>query len=125
MGVPGDLYWRIASYTLYLIKKDPALLERRMSGGPTAEKVPAQKVIMLFASIGFIGLLIVPALDHRFGWSIVPLPLVIAGDTLVAIGFYFIFLVYRENTFTSGLCRPLIRYPSEANLSVIFRSKVE
>jgi protein-S-isoprenylcysteine O-methyltransferase Ste14 len=27
---------------------------------------------------------------------------VIAGDTLVAIGFYFIFLVYRENTFTSA-----------------------
>jgi protein-S-isoprenylcysteine O-methyltransferase Ste14 len=89
--------------TLYLIEKDPALLKRRMSGGPTAEREPAQKIIMLFASIGFIGLLIIPALDHRFGWSIVPLPLVIAGDTLVANGFYFIFLVYRENTFTSAI----------------------
>ena len=27
--------------------------------------------------------------------------------------------------YASGPCRPLIRYPSEANLSVIFRSKVE
>ena len=27
--------------------------------------------------------------------------------------------------YTSGPCRTLIRYPSEANLSVIFRSKVE
>jgi hypothetical protein len=27
--------------------------------------------------------------------------------------------------YTSGPCRPLIRYPSEANLSVIFRSKFE
>jgi protein-S-isoprenylcysteine O-methyltransferase Ste14 len=88
--------------TLYLIKKDPALLKRRMSGGPTAEKEPAQKVIMVFAAIGFIGLLIVPALDHRFAWSRVPLPVVIAGDSLVAIGFYFIFLVYKENTFTSA-----------------------
>jgi protein-S-isoprenylcysteine O-methyltransferase Ste14 len=51
---------------------------------------------------GFIALLVVPALDYRFGWSGVPLPLVITGDTLVAIGFYFIFLVYRENTFTSA-----------------------
>ena len=88
--------------TLYLIKKDPGLLKRRMTGGPTAEKETTQKIIMLFASIGFIGLLVVPTLDHRFGWSTVPLPVVIAGDTLVAIGFYFIFLVYRENTFTSA-----------------------
>src|SRR5207245_1954952 len=88
--------------TLYLMKKDPALLKRRMSGGPTAERKSAQKVIMSFASIGFIGLLIVPALDHRFRWSMVPFPVAIAGDTLVAVGFYFIFLVYRENTFTSA-----------------------
>jgi protein-S-isoprenylcysteine O-methyltransferase Ste14 len=88
--------------TVYLMKKDPALLKRRMSGGPTAERESTQKVIMSFASVGFIGLLVVPALDHRFRWSIVPLPVVIAGDALVAVGFYFIFLVYRENTFTSA-----------------------
>ena len=81
--------------TLYLIRKDPALLERRMSGGPMAEKEPAQKFIMLCASIGFIALLVVPALDRRFGWSTVPLDGVIAGDVLVAIGFYLISLLYR------------------------------
>jgi len=88
--------------TLYLLRKDPALLERRMSGGPTAEKQPAQKFIMLCTSIGFIALLVVPAFDHRFGWSTVPLGGVLAGDVLVAIGFYLIFLVYRENPFTSA-----------------------
>ena len=88
--------------TLYLIRKDPALLERRMSGGPTAEKQPAQKVIMLGTSIGFIALLVVPAFDHRFGWSTVPVGGVMAGDLLVAIGFCLIFLVYRENTFASA-----------------------
>jgi protein-S-isoprenylcysteine O-methyltransferase Ste14 len=87
--------------TLYLMRKDPVLLERRMSGGPVAEKQPAQKFIMLCTSIGFIALLVVPAFDHRFGWSAVPLGGVVAGDVLVAIGFYFILLVYRENTFTS------------------------
>ena len=106
-------YWQAWAYlgiftgaslltTVYLMKKDPALLKRRMSGGPTAERESTQKVIMSFASVGFIGLLVVPALDHRFRWSIVPLPVVIAGDILVAVGFYFIFLVYRENTFTSA-----------------------
>ena len=88
--------------TLYLMRKDPALLERRMSAGPTAEKRPAQKFIMLCTSIGFAALLVVPALDHRFGWSTVPLGGVVAGDVLVAIGFYLIYLVYRENTFASA-----------------------
>lgn len=106
-------YWQAWAYlliftgasaliTLYLMRKDPALLERRMSGGPTAEKQPTQKVIMLCTSIGFIALLVVPGFDHRFGWSTVPVGGVVAGDVLVAIGFYLIFLVYRENTFTSA-----------------------
>lgn len=88
--------------TLYLMKKDPALLDRRMRGGPTAEKRRTQKLIMLCTSIGFIALLVVPALDHRFGWSAMPFSVVIVGDVLVAIGFYFIFRVYKENTFTSA-----------------------
>jgi protein-S-isoprenylcysteine O-methyltransferase Ste14 len=88
--------------TLYLLKADPALLARRMSGGPTAEKRTTQKIIMVFTSAGFIALLVIPALDHRLGWSNVPLAVVISGDLLVAIGFYFIFLVYQENTFTSA-----------------------
>jgi len=88
--------------TIYLIKNDPELLKRRLRGGPTAETRTSQRVIMAFTSLGFIGLLVVPGLDQRFGWSNVPVYEVIAGDTLVAIGFYFIFLVYRVNTYTSA-----------------------
>jgi protein-S-isoprenylcysteine O-methyltransferase Ste14 len=73
-----------------------------MNGGPIAEKRGTQKVIMLGTSMGFIALLVIPALDHRYGWSHVPLYGVLAGDALVAVGFYFIFLVYRENTFSSA-----------------------
>jgi protein-S-isoprenylcysteine O-methyltransferase Ste14 len=88
--------------TLYLLRRDPALLERRMSGGPMAEKRPVQRVLMLGTSLGFIALLVVPAIDHRFGWSPVPLGVVVAGDVLVAIGFGLIVRVYRENTFSSA-----------------------
>jgi protein-S-isoprenylcysteine O-methyltransferase Ste14 len=106
-------YWQAWAYlaiffgaaaltTLYLVRKDPALLARRMSGGPTAEPRPTQKFIMLATSAGFIALLVVPALDHRREWSTVPLPVIVAGNALVVVGFYFIFLVYRENTFTSA-----------------------
>jgi protein-S-isoprenylcysteine O-methyltransferase Ste14 len=88
--------------TLYLMRHDPALLERRMRGGPTAEKQPTQKLIMLGTSVGFVGLLVVSALDIRFAWSVVPLGAVLLGDALVIAGFYFISIVYRENTFTSA-----------------------
>ena len=73
-----------------------------MRGGPTAEERPAQRLSMLGASLGFIALLVVPALDHRFGWFAVPLGVVVAGDVLVAVGFGLIVRVYRENTFSSA-----------------------
>lgn len=88
--------------TLYLIKEDPQLLARRMSGGPAAEKLPAQRIIMSLTSLGFIGLLVVPALDHRFGWSHMPAWMALAGDVLVGLGFLGVFFVFRENSFTSA-----------------------
>jgi protein-S-isoprenylcysteine O-methyltransferase Ste14 len=88
--------------TLYLVKRDPKLLQRRMSGGPFAEKEPAQRIIMSFASLGFIGLLVVPALDHRFACSHMPTSMALAGDALVLLGWFAIFFVFRENTFTSA-----------------------
>src|SRR5262245_12608868 len=88
--------------TGYLMKRDPALLERRMSGGPTAEKRPTQKLFMWFASFGFIALIVVPPIEHRLHGSTLPLAVNLVGNLLVAIGFYLIFFVYRENTFTSA-----------------------
>lgn len=88
--------------TAHLAKHDPALLQRRLAGGPMAEPETEQKIIMVFASAGFLGLLLVPALDYRFGWSTMPVPVVIAGDILVAVGFAIVLRVFRENTFTSA-----------------------
>jgi len=88
--------------TVYLIIKDPKLLERRLHGGPTAEKEASQKIIMSIVSIGFIAILVVSTLDHRFHWSSVPVPIEIAGDFLVTLGFLIIFIVFKENTFASA-----------------------
>ena len=84
--------------TLYLMKHDPELLARRMNGGPTAETEPAQKIIMLLVSLGFIGLIVLPALDHRFGWSHISTGMTLAGDGLVLLGWLIIFFVFRANT---------------------------
>jgi protein-S-isoprenylcysteine O-methyltransferase Ste14 len=85
-----------------LVKNDPGLLQRRMRGGPFAEKQAAQKIIMSLTSLGFIGLIVVPGLDHRFGWSHLPPWLVLAGDVLVALGFLAVAFVFRENSFSSA-----------------------
>jgi protein-S-isoprenylcysteine O-methyltransferase Ste14 len=91
-----------ALVTAYLVRHDPALLERRMRGGPTAEKEPRQRIIMSFTTAGFLAHMVVPALDHRFGWSAMPLWVPIAGDVLILIGLYIVYLVFRENTFTAA-----------------------
>lgn len=85
--------------TVDVRRRDPALLKRRLKGGPTAEPRPLQRVLMLGASIGFIGLLVVPGLDVRYHWSAVPTWAVVLGDVLFVVGFGFVGRVYRENTF--------------------------
>ncbi len=88
--------------TLYLIKNDPALLARRISGGPFAEKEPAQKIIMSLTSLGFIALILLPAIDHRFGWSHMSALVALAGNVLVLLGYLGIFFVFRENSFAAA-----------------------
>jgi protein-S-isoprenylcysteine O-methyltransferase Ste14 len=88
--------------TLYLVKRDRALLLRRMRGGPMAEKQASQRIIMSFNWVGFIGLLVVPAVDFRLRWSAVPFYGIVAGHLLVAVGLLVVFLVFRVNTFASA-----------------------
>ncbi len=88
--------------TVYLAIKDPKLLERRMSAGPTAETEPLQKVLMFFAMTGFIALLVLPALDHRFGWSPVPAYISLAADVLILVSFFVVFIVLKANTYAAS-----------------------
>ena len=91
-----------AAITVYLAIKDPKLLERRMKVGPTAEKEPTQKIIMVFALLGFIALLVVPGLDRRFMWSSVPPWVTVLGDILVGLGFLSVYFVIRENSYAAS-----------------------
>jgi protein-S-isoprenylcysteine O-methyltransferase Ste14 len=104
----GWIYWGIFSIsvgviTIYFLRHDPDLVARLTSAGPISEPESIQKVIQAIASVLFCALLIVPGLDHRFQWSSVRFPLVLAGDTMVAISFAVIFSVFKENSFASGV----------------------
>jgi protein-S-isoprenylcysteine O-methyltransferase Ste14 len=92
----------VLAITLYLIKRDPKLLERRVSAGPGAEKERSQKIIQFFASIAFIMIFILSGVDHRFSWSVVPEYIIVAGDNLVGIGLLIVFFVFSENSFASA-----------------------
>ncbi|MGH9739103.1 MAG: methyltransferase family protein [Candidatus Acidiferrales bacterium] len=92
----------VGAITLYLMRNDRALLERRIAAGPGAEKRTKQKIIQFIAQFAFLAVLVVPALDHRFAWSDVPSYAVITGDGLVLLGLYVVFRVFRENTFASA-----------------------
>jgi protein-S-isoprenylcysteine O-methyltransferase Ste14 len=106
-------YWQAWAYlavyfgasffvTRYRVEKDPALLKPRSGSGPTTEKEKPQQVITIFVSAGCIASLVVPALDHRFGWSSLPVYAIIAGDVLTVLCFYVMFLVFKANTFASA-----------------------
>lgn len=54
------------------------------------------------ASIAYLALFVLPGLDHRFGWSVVPHFISIIGDFIVVTGLFIVFLVFKVNTFTSA-----------------------
>jgi protein-S-isoprenylcysteine O-methyltransferase Ste14 len=90
---------------VYLAFKDPALLERRMQFGPAAEQRPSQRIIVALTIVGFLGIIVFSALDHRFGWSPVPFWVSLLGNALVVLGLFITLLVLRENTFSASNIR--------------------
>lgn len=88
--------------SVWLFRHDPALFRRRLSGGPFAETAVTQKVVMTLMSVAYVGLMIVPALDYRFGWSHAPLWLAPAGDAVFSVGWVIIVWVFHENSFTAS-----------------------
>jgi protein-S-isoprenylcysteine O-methyltransferase Ste14 len=100
------IYWTtfVASISIistYFFKKDLALIANRLKAGPISEKEKSQQITQVFVSIFFILLLLIPPLDHHFHWSTVPAYLVISADVFVVLGLGIVFLVFRENSFTS------------------------
>ena len=82
----------------YILRKDPELLARRIR---LNEKEPAQRRIIRASSLIFFTGFLIPGLDHRFGWSDIPVEAVLAANVLVIVGYALVFLVFKENPFAS------------------------
>ena len=91
--------------TAYLAVRHPAALERRLHAGPTAETRPAQRVIIVAFGLVFVTIVVVSVLDWRWGWSPVPVWVVIAGNALVATGLLLSQLVVVQNNYAGASIR--------------------
>jgi len=104
-------YWQVYLYffvivipmifvLFYFLKRDPKFLERRTKG---TEKVKEQKLIQLINLPVFLAAFIIPGLDRRFGWSDVPVEIIIITNIVILGGYLIIFNVFRQNSFASRI----------------------
>src|SRR5690242_3616467 len=68
--------------SIYLLRRDPDAHERRKKAGPVAEARRVQKMLIGGWYASLAAMVLVSALDHRFGWSAVPTAVCLAGDIL-------------------------------------------
>ncbi|MBK8049686.1 MAG: isoprenylcysteine carboxylmethyltransferase family protein [Anaerolineales bacterium] len=83
---------------IVLYRKAPELLERRMR---MREKEATQRKIINLSLLYFLVVFMLPGFDKRFGWSNVPVAVVLVGDLIVLLGYCFILYVFRENQYAS------------------------
>lgn len=88
--------------SVYLLRTNPAALERRMRAGPLSETRMLQKIIITIALLSLLGMTVFSVLDHRFGWSSVPATVSLAGDVLVALGLGISMLVVIQNGYAAA-----------------------
>lgn len=88
--------------SIYLMRTNPAALERRMRAGPLAESRPLQRMVITAIFVCFPALFVLSALDHRLGWSTVPPAVCLFGDVLVAAGLGVAMLVIVQNGYAAA-----------------------
>jgi protein-S-isoprenylcysteine O-methyltransferase Ste14 len=93
-------------FFVVFMKRDPQLLERRLQ----AKEIHREQKIFqkLFSTISILAFM-VAALDFRFGWSrsvgSVPTWLVLVGQVLVVLGYWFVFWTMKTNSFAASIIR--------------------
>ena len=106
----GWVYWvvcfvSIFGITLYFLKHDPQLIERRQRVGPSDEPRKKQKIIQAFASVFVCALVIFAVLDYRWHGASVPALASLAANVVGLLSYWLTFLVFRENPYTAGIVR--------------------
>ena len=94
----GVLFIPMAVMGVVMFIRSPELLEKRLA---SKEKESAQKGVVGISAIMFLGGFIISALDFRFGWSRVPLWLMLTAAGVFLWGYATYAEVLRENAYLS------------------------
>ncbi|MBQ2726398.1 MAG: isoprenylcysteine carboxylmethyltransferase family protein [Clostridia bacterium] len=81
-----------------LLTKAPDLLAKRLSH---REKENIQKGVVGISALAFLASFILSGLDHRFGWTAVPLWLAVTAAVLLLLSYAMYAEVMRENAYLS------------------------
>lgn len=94
------LFTPMTGLAIYLLRHDPALLERRLQ---YKEKRKQQKGIIALSYPIFLLAFLIPGLDKRFGWTNTPIAAIIIAQVLVLAGYFMVIWVFRENSYASRI----------------------
>lgn len=87
---------------LVMLRKSPDFLKRRLDA---KEKQTAQKGVVAFSGLMFVAGFVVAGLDFRFGWSKMPIGVVITASVLFLVAYALYAEVMRENAYLSRTIR--------------------
>ena len=85
-----------------MLFKTPAFLEKRLDA---KEKQRAQKGVLGFSALMFLGGFLVAGFDYRYGWSRMPQWVVVMGAVLFLLAYGLYAEVMRENAYLSRTIR--------------------
>jgi len=95
-----------AALLLWLHYRDPALLAERMRMPGTGGESRADLAVLIGLKVCFLALIVLPALDVRFGWTPrLPLWSEVCGGILLFSGSFPVFRAFIDNTYLSQLVR--------------------
>ena len=81
-------------FLIYMASKDPEFIARRFK---LKEKEQTQRRVLVWGYPSIIAAFILPGLDHRLGWSEIPIAVVIAASTISFVSYLSILWVFIEN----------------------------
>lgn len=93
----------------FINRENPRVLRNRMKlkkeglTSATKKSAGSDRFIIPFMGIAFFGALILPGLDHRFGWSAVPFWVVVSFLLLTNLGVALTLLAMYQNPFASKI----------------------
>jgi len=127
----GIVFVMMLFFLRFMVKNDPDLLRRRLQRG---EKRQEQKIIVIISDILILIIFLLPGLDRRWNWSLVPIWLVFVSDAIFALGYMMFFRVLKENSFAGRTVRveqkvqkvittgpySLVRHPMYTSILLMF-----